>query len=77
MTATLDALTADGRVVITFSESAVPTQERESFITFLKAEWTARQSRFTEKDAKALANDVDSAWWRKNRERILRSLGEA
>lgn len=76
MNATLDALTADGRVVITFPESAVPTQERESFISFLKAEWTARQSRFTERDAKALANEVDTGWWSKNRERILRSIGE-
>lgn len=77
MTATLDALTADGRVVITFPESAVPAQERESFITFLKAEWTARLSRFTEEDAKALAEEVDGGWWNKNRERILRSIGEA
>ncbi len=76
MNATLDALTADGRVVITFPESAVPTQERESFISFLKAEWTARQSRFTERDAKALADEVDTGWWSKNRERILRSIGE-
>ncbi|MDB6003583.1 MAG: hypothetical protein JWR15_570 [Prosthecobacter sp.] len=75
MNATLDALTADGRVVITFPESAVPAQERESFIAFLKAEWAARQSRFTEKDAKALADEVDTGWWNKNRERILRSIG--
>ncbi len=77
MTATLDALTADGRVVITFPESAVPTQERESFIAFIKAEWTTRQSRFTEKDAKTLADEVDTGWWSKNRERILHIIGEA
>ena len=63
--------------MITFPESAVPTQERESFITFLKAEWAARQSRFTENDAKVLADEVDTGWWIKNRERILRSIGEA
>jgi len=77
MPATLDTLTADGRVVITFPESAVPAQERESFISFLKAEWTALQSRFTEKDAKVLADEVDACWWSKNHERILRSIGEA
>ena len=53
-------MTADGRVVITFPESAVPAEERESFISFLKAEWTARQSRFTEQEANALAEEVDS-----------------
>lgn len=77
MASALNALTADGRVVITFSESAIPVQERESFISFLKAEWMVRQSRFSEKDAKSLAEEVDSGWWNKNRERILSSIGEA
>ena len=77
MISTLDAFTADGRVVISFPESAVPAREREDFIAFLKAEWAARQSRFTAADAKALADEVDSAWWGRNRERILRNLGEA
>lgn len=74
MSATLDAFTADGRVVISFSESAVPAREREDFIAFLKAEWMARQSRFTETDAKSLAETVDSAWWSRNRARILSSV---
>jgi hypothetical protein len=77
MSTTLDAFTADGRVVISFPESAVPVREREDFIAFLKAEWAARQSRFTEADAQALASEVDSSWWRRNRERILRTIGEA
>jgi hypothetical protein len=77
MSATLDAFTADGRVVISFPESAVPVQEREDFIAFLKAEWAARQSRFTEVDAGALAAEVDHSWWSRNRERILRSIGAA
>ena len=77
MAASLTTFTSDGRVVISFPESAVPAQEREDFIAFLKAEWTARQSRFSEADAKALADVVDSGWWSRNRERILRSIGEA
>ena len=77
MNATLDAFTADGRVVISFPESAVPAREREDFIAFLKAEWTARQSRLTEAGAQALAAEVDNSWWSRNRERILRSIGAA
>lgn len=77
MVATLDAFTADGQVVISFLESSVPPQEREDFIAFLKAEWAARQSRFSEGEARALAEEVDSDWWSRNRERILRSIGEA
>ena len=76
MTATLDTFTADGRVVISFAESAVPPQEREDFIEFLKMEWAARQSKFSEADAHELAEAVDSGWWSRNRERILRSIGE-
>ena len=75
--AILDAVTADGRVVISFPESAVPPQDREDFIAFLKLEWAARQSRLGETDARALAEEVDSGWWSRNRERILRSIGEA
>jgi hypothetical protein len=77
MTAILNAFTSDGRVVITFPEASMQPQEREDFIAFTKAEWTVRQSRFTERDAEALAEEVDSIWWSKNRERILRSIGEA
>lgn len=36
-----------------------------------------QESRFTEKDAKTLADEVDTGWWSKNRERILRSISEA
>ena len=77
MAATLDTFTADGRVVISFPESAVPPREREDFIAFLKAEWAARLSRFSQADAKAFAEEVDTGWWKRNRERILKNIGDA
>ncbi len=77
MNATLDAFTSDGRVVLTFPESAMLPDAREEFIAFAKAEWAVRQSRFTEADAQALAEEVDSGWWSRNRERILGSIGGA
>lgn len=77
MIANLDAFSSDGRVVISFPETAIPTREKEDFIAFLKAEWIARQSRFSEADAAVLAHEVDSAWWSRNRARILRAIGEA
>ena len=57
MTSTLHAFASGGHLVISFPEASVPPQEREDFIAFLKAEWTARQSRFSETDAKALADE--------------------
>lgn len=77
MAATLNAFTSDGQVIITFPEDSLQSREREEFIAFTKAEWAARQSRFTDADAKALADEVDSSWWHRNRDRILRSIGEA
>lgn len=77
MSAALDTFTADGRVVISFPESAVPAPEREDFIAFLKSEWAVRQSRFSESDSKSLADEVDRTWWSRNRDRILRNIGEA
>jgi hypothetical protein len=77
MSTTLDTMTTDGRVVISFPEAAVPPREREEFLSFLKAEWAARQSKFTAADAESLAAEVDAAWWSRNRERILNSIGGA
>jgi hypothetical protein len=74
MTAALNAFTAEGRVVLSFPESAMKADEREDFIAFTKAEWLARQSRFTENDASALADEIDSGWWTRNRERILSGI---
>lgn len=76
MTATLDTMTTDGRVVISFPEGAISAKDREDFLSLIKAEWRARQSCFTSEDATAMANEVDNAWWSRNKARILASIGE-
>ncbi|MBX7209690.1 MAG: hypothetical protein K1X78_15340 [Verrucomicrobiaceae bacterium] len=77
MTAALNAFTSDGYFVITFPEASVPAPMRDDFISTIKAEWLARQSKLTEADAKHLADKVDASWWQQNKTRILRSIGEA
>lgn len=77
MSATLQTFTSDGYLVITVPEAAMPPPEREEFVSAVKAEWLARQSRMTEADAARLAEAVDSGWWRENRERILTAIGGA
>lgn len=74
---TLEALTTGGRVVISFPESSIPLAEKEAFIAFLKSEWIARQSRFSESDASELSAEVDSTWWNQNREKYTGKIGEA
>ncbi len=76
MIATLDSFTADGRVVLSFPESALQAVAREDFIAFTKREWLARQSHLTETEATSIAHDIDSGWWDRNRKRILKSIGE-
>ena len=61
-------------MILSFPESALKADEREDFIAFAKAEWLARQSQFTEADAASLAQEIDSGWWGRNRERILRNI---
>jgi hypothetical protein len=77
MTAALNTFTSDGYFVITFPEASVPAPMRDEFISTVKAEWLARQSKLTEADAKQLADKVDTDWWKHNKARILQSIGEA
>lgn len=72
----LDAFSADGRIVLSFPESAMAPEDREDFISFAKAEWLSRQSRLSGEEADSIANDIDSAWWHRNRERILTLIGD-
>jgi len=77
MTATLDAHSAGGRLIISFPEDAMSAGEREEFVAFLKSEWTARQSRLSQADATELADETDSDWWQQNNARILERIATA
>lgn len=74
MATALEALHSDGRIVLTFPEEGLPQAEQASFIAFIKAEWTARQSRLTQQDADSLSDEVDASWWARNRQRILAQI---
>jgi hypothetical protein len=77
MSATLETFTTDGRVVISFPESALSPDKGEEFLTMLKSEWSARQSRLTKEEATRLAKELDAGWWSRNRARILGKIGAA
>ena len=74
-TASIETEFKDGRIVISFPESAVPPAGRDEFISFLKVEWSVRQSRFSAEEASNLAEEVDSGWWSRRREDILSRIG--
>lgn len=77
MAQALEALTSGGRIVISFPESAISPAEKEAFITFLKSEWIARQSRFRESDATELSAELDATWWNQNRVKFTSGIGDA
>jgi hypothetical protein len=77
MNATLTAEASPERITVSFPESVVSASEKDEFVSFLKAEWEACQSRFSEVDAKAFADEVDSDWWTAQRTKILANIGEA
>ena len=77
MKGSLKAFSADDCIVIAMPESSLPPAEREDFISFVKAEWSVRQSRFAAADASQLADAVDSAWWLRNRKRILAAIAQS
>lgn len=77
MKSTLEAETSNGRITISFPETAVSPEAREDFISFLKTEWALRQSRFTADEAESLADEVDAGWWAANKDRLLAKLESA
>lgn len=77
MSTALNSLHADGRIVFSFPEEALPHSEQVSFVAFVKAEWTPRQSHLTQQDADRLADEVDASWWSKNKQRILSQIAAA
>lgn len=77
MSAALNTLPADGRIVFSFPKEALPHSEQVSFVSFVKAEWAAHQSRLTQNDADRLADEVDASWWSENKQRILPEIPAA
>lgn len=75
--AALNTFVSDGYFVITVPEFSVPAAMRDEFVSAVKAEWLARQSRMTDAAARRLADEIDAGWWQKNRERILKAIDEA
>ncbi len=71
MDTTLETSNSNDWITISLPASATTAAEREDFISFLKAEWEVRKSRFTRKNAEEFAAEVDAGWWSAHREALL------
>ena len=71
MDITLETSNSNDWITISLPASATTAAGREDFISFLKAEWEVRKSRFTRKNAEEFAAEVDAGWWSAHREALL------
>ena len=54
-------------VRVTIPKDAVPPEQLNAFLDWLRLEEIAQRSRLTEVDANRLAEDIKSDWWAANK----------
>lgn len=66
---TVEKTGADVRVTI--PKDAVPPQQLNAFLDWLRLEEIVQRSRLTEEDANRIADDIKSEWWAANKDRFI------
>lgn len=58
-------------VRVTIPKDAVPPEQLNAFLGWLRLEEIAQRSRLTEADANRLAEDIKADWWAANKDRFI------
>ena len=58
-------------VRVTIPKDAVPPEQLNAFLDWLRLEEIAQRSRLTEVDANRLAEDIKADWWAANKNRFI------
>ena len=58
-------------VLVTIPKDAVPPEQLNPFLDWLRLEEIAQRSRLTEVDANRLAEDIKADWWAANKDRLI------
>ncbi|MSU59188.1 MAG: hypothetical protein EXS35_13650 [Pedosphaera sp.] len=66
---TVDKTESDVRVTI--PKNAVPPEQLNAFLDWLRLEEIAQRSRLSEADADRLADEIKSEWWAANKEKFI------
>jgi hypothetical protein len=61
----------DTDVRVTISKDAVPPQQLNAFLDWLRLEEIAQRSGLTEEDADRIAAGIKAEWWAANKERFI------
>ncbi|MBI5772772.1 MAG: hypothetical protein HZA89_03390 [Verrucomicrobia bacterium] len=66
---TVEKTDADLRVTI--PKGAVPPEQLNAFLDWLRLEEIVQRSRLTEEDASRIAKDIKAEWWAANKDRFI------
>ena len=62
--------TTNNEIILTFSKDAVKLSEIQNFIDYIKFREINSQSKATQKQADELADEINQAWWEKNKNKF-------
>ncbi len=63
--------TTEADVRVTISKDAVPPEQLDAFLNWLRLEEIVQRSRLTEEDANRIADDIKAEWWAANKDRFI------
>ena len=58
-------------VRVTIPKNAVPPEQLDAFLDWLRLEEIAQRSRLTEAEANKIAKKIKAEWWAANKERFI------
>jgi hypothetical protein len=61
----------DADVRVTIPKDAVPLEQLDAFLGWLRLEEIAQRSQFTETDADRIADEIKADWWAANKSRFI------
>lgn len=62
--------TTNNEIKLTFSKNAVDLTEIQNFVDYVKFREINSQSKATQKQADELADEINQAWWEKNKNKF-------
>ena len=58
-------------VRVTIPKNAMPAEQLDAFLGWLRLEEIAQRSQLTEADADRIADDIKAEWWAANKDRFI------
>jgi hypothetical protein len=62
----------DKNLIIKIPEDVLEIEELQELLDYLRFRSITSKSKATEKNIEEIANEIDSSWWSKNKERFMK-----